>query len=263
MAFSPDVPVPEQDEEIIPHPTFFGKRIVNTPFGQITVDWPEDPRLKQKIDWPQPPVVEPIPLSIHAWAVGQLPGSGNAAAAEAWGKGQLPTPPTQVDTGGGDNSGGGGRPPKQPTITTTPLPGESSELLSMPDLDKLVDEEIQRLTLSIIEEGKHLLLSRTADYKSIDRYPDVEIPLFTTRKKFNYIRNEFNQIEKAVEEKISKSRIMSDNYDYVKYLDFFNVEYNKVDGKPTLKFKVELENFNFNDLLILDVRMSRQIKLVQ
>jgi hypothetical protein len=162
---------------------------------------------------------------------------------------------TKTNTGGGGGGGGDGvDPPRQPTNTQTRIPGTSSELLSMPDLSKAIDDEIKRLTLSIIEDGKDLILSKTVNYKSIDYIPEAEVQIIPPTKRINFIRDQFNNIVDTVQKNINKSKSSYSEYNYAKYLDFFEVQYNNNDGKPNIKFKIDLENFNLDELSVVNLK---------
>lgn len=230
--------------EIIPA-TVVGKRIIYINGVQYTVDWPEDPRSRIYEEPPSKPV-KPTKT---------LPMFGNTASFYdyTWGRGMFPKTETITSGGTGGGGGGNGDPPKQDKTTKTKVPGESSDLLSMPDLDKLVVEEVQRLTLSIIKEGKNLLLSRTVDYKSINYFPEAEVQIIPPTKKINFKREKFNDIVNAVQEKILLSNKGSDSYNYIKYLNLFDVQYND-NGEPLIRFKLSLNEFNMNDINIIDFR---------
>lgn len=168
-----------------------------------------------------------------------------------WGLGMFPTVPTQ-STGGGDDDSV--NPPGQDRSTKTRIPGTSSEFLSMPDLNKAIDDEIKRLTMSIIEDSKDLILSKTVNYKSIDFFPEAEVQIIPPKKQIKFIRDQFNEIVGAVQKNINKSKKAYSTYNYVEYLDFFEVQYNNSDGKPIVKFKIDLQDFNLDELSVVNLR---------
>ena len=263
-----DQPAAEYGSEVIPAPEI-GKRIVNTPFGQIKVDWPEDPRIK---------VIIPDNYSDAAQtrtaaqiAYDNMPDYQKDEASAQRMKdqaiartGTITTPTVSGGGAGGSDGGGAGGgnddsidPPRPPKQTKTKVPGTSSEFLSMPDLSKVIDDEIKRLTLSIIEDGKDLILSKTVNYKSIDFIPEVEVQINPPQKRINFIRDQFNDIARAVQRNINKSKKAYTNvYNYGEYLDFFEVRYNRSDGRPVVTFKINLEDFNLSELSVVNLRRT-------
>lgn len=166
--------------------------------------------------------------------------------------------PDNPPTGGGNGGTGGNddsvNPPGQDKSTKTRIPGTSSEFLSMPDLNKAINDEIKRLTMSIIEDSKDLILSKTVNYKSIDFFPESEVQIIPPKKQIKFIRDQFNEIVGAVQKNINKSKKAYSTYNYVEYLDFFEVQYNNSDGKPIVKFKIDLQDFNLDELSVVNLR---------
>lgn len=170
----------------------------------------------------------------------------------------------KITDSGGDGGGGGGGggspavdPPPQSNSTNTPLTGESSEMLSMPDLDTLVDEEIERLTLELTNDMKELVISKTVDYESIDFFPGSEVEIIKPVK-IKYFREIFNDMCQDVRNLIAKSIYASDKYNYAEYLDLFEVQYNNTNGMPIVSFKVQLPNYNVSGLEVAFLRRKEK-----
>jgi hypothetical protein len=235
-----------------------GKKIVYTIFGPVKLDWPEDPRISKEgtaAGYGQGMLALDKELEKQAQEKNIAQGKYNIL----WGEGMLPIP-LKTTTGG--NTGGGADddsvdPPRPPKETQTRIPGTSSEFLSMPDISKAIDDEIKRLTLSIIEDGKDLMLSKTVNYKSINFIPEAEVQINPPQKRINFIRDQFNDIARAVQRNINKSKKAYTNvYNYGEYLDFFEVRYNRSDGRPVVTFKINLEDFNLSELSVVNLRRT-------
>lgn len=155
--------------------------------------------------------------------------------------------------GGNDDSGDGGGgngavdPPKQSTSTNNKVSDQSQDMLSMPDLDKEISDEIDRLTLDLTNDMKEFSISKTVDYESIDFFPGAEVQIVRPVK-IKYFRETFNDICQSVRDLIAKSIYASEKYNYAEYINLFEVQYNNNDGTPTVSFKVQLPDYNMDGL---------------
>jgi len=131
------------------------------------------------------------------------------------------------------------------------VPETSDEPLSMPNLTDRIIEEVERLTLEIINETKTLITSGV-NYKSVNyiEESDIENP-----KSVDGIREIFNQMVQAIQDSLNLGNENSENYDYLEYLKLFNVRYNN--GEPEITISLNLIEFNKDDVEVVNVKIDR------
>jgi len=118
-----------------------------------------------------------------------------------------------------------------PRETDYLLPEESNEILSMPNIETEIKNEIDRLTLSLIEEVKEVF-NVGISYNSIEYVEDEltpEIPLSV------YINEIGNEISRAIKAAISKEGL--------DYFNLFKIDgYDDTTGKAKVSIEIALPN---------------------
>lgn len=188
-------------------------------------------------------------------------GRGQAAAAIAWGRGQLPL---QSGFGGfgperfpkpitADKTGGNSIDPKPtgnvPATSASVAAGSDDiERLGMPNIDQAIIEEVQRLTIELINDTKEVL-NVGLDYNSIDFVPSEET-FAKNSKTVSKIQFEFNGIADALQQKFNNGNLDNEDADYIKFLDLFSVRYNGDNGNAILTLNIEVPNYNLQEIAI-------------
>lgn len=190
-----------------------------------------------------------------------LKGRGQAAAAIAWGRGQLPLQsgfgvfgperfpkPLKPDTGG--NTAVDPKPTGNVPATSASVAAGSDDIerLGMPNIDQAIIDEIQRLTVELINDTKEVL-NVGLDYNSIDFVPSEEA-FAKNSKTVSKIQFEFNSVADALQQKFNDGYLDNEDADYIKFLDLFSVRYNGDNGNAILTLNIEVPNYNLQEIAI-------------
>jgi hypothetical protein len=184
------------------------------------------------------------------------------------------------DTGdGGDGEDDDDTPdtgPGEPTVKgggkkiDIPKPGnranyeldENAQRLSMPNIDRKITREIERVTLRLINVTKEFI-EGGMDFYGIDYVAENEIlgqdgnpyyplPDYNSPGEENsgFAEERAEEVKLLIEEILSKGDKDSQNYNYLEYLDLFELRYNGV-GDPVFRFSLELTGSLIEDLTVL------------
>jgi hypothetical protein len=204
-----------------------------------------------------------------------------------------PTPTTPVDTDGDgipdnkdpddDNDGiedteevqGPEGPPGDPTVKgggkkiDIPKPAnradyaisKKAEHLGMPNLDKKITREVEKLNLQIINFAKEFI-EGGIDFYGIDYIAENEIigedgrPYYPLpdynappESESGLAEERAETIKTLIDELISKGDKSSTNYNYLEFLDLFELRYNG-SGTPFFRFSIELTGDLVDDLTL-------------
>jgi hypothetical protein len=176
------------------------------------------------------------------------------------------TPDDEEPAHGGPNPTvkGGNRKIKIPSADNRAnysIPEKSKERITMPNLDKKITTEINRLTKQLINSTKEFI-EGGINYDGIDFVPDNEI-LTEDGKEFFEI-DDFNSpgevnsgmanerlsdIIKAIQDVLDEGIRGSGKYNYADYLNLFELRYNN-DGTPYYKFSLEITGETLEDVIV-------------
>ena len=132
---------------------------------------------------------------------------------------------------------------------------QSNDRINMPNIDRIVTEEVERLTREMIADIRDIsIYSTVINYQSIDYIPesDPDIPQDT-----NFIVDEFNSVIDQIQTALDRGNPTSANYDFAKYLEMFQIRYNGVTGQPEITVVLEFSGLGFDDLDINQVLITR------
>jgi len=142
------------------------------------------------------------------------------------------------------------------TASDQPVPEKSDVPIGMPNINKVVQKELERLTKEVINDIKTIMLA-DVDYASIDYIPEDEIDI---PRNTDYIRNQFNAIYQRLANNLESGNNQSTRFDYPKYLSMFNVRYNSTNGKPEITLVLDFDGAGADDLRIRRVAIDRSGK---
>ena len=142
------------------------------------------------------------------------------------------------------------------------LPKDSDERIYMPNLDKKITKEIQRITKQLINSTKEFI-EGGINYDGIDSIPDDEILTEDGQSFFEIIDynapgtvnsgmadERMSEISGAIQDILYKgSRDRVSKYNYAEFIDLFELRYNN-SGEAYYRFNVELVGENVDDFKI-------------
>lgn len=141
------------------------------------------------------------------------------------------------------------------------VPKNSKERISMPDIDKAIYKQIQKITKSLIASTKEFI-EGGINYDGIDFIAENEIYTEDGQSYFEFtdfnapgnlnsgLANErLKDIADAINEVLDQGRRDSQRYDYAKFIDLFELRYND-SGNPYYKFSVELVGEISDDITV-------------
>lgn len=190
-----------------------------------------------------------------------------------------------IDEGGGNNGGGGGEEyddtpthggpnptqkgggkkinvPKNENRANYSIPKKSDERITMPNIDKKILKEVQRITKQLITSTKEFI-EGGINYDGIDFIPDDEIYTEDGQSIFNFTDynapgtvnsgmadERMNDIEKAIRDLLNQGdKNIPKSYNYAEYIDLFELRYNN-NGIPYYRFSLELQGEIVEDLVV-------------
>jgi hypothetical protein len=136
----------------------------------------------------------------------------------------------------------------------------------MPNIDKQIIKEVQRLTKQLISSTKEFI-EGGINYDGIDFIPDNEIYTESGQSFFNYTDynapgtinsgmadERMSQISVLIRDLIDKGdRSNPVKYNYSDYLDLFELRYND-NGSPYYRFSLELNGEFIEDVTVILVK---------
>ena len=152
--------------------------------------------------------------------------------------------------------------PKPENRANTEFPG-NAQRVSMPNLDRRIKKEIERVTLRLIKTTKEFIEGGT-DFSGIDYIAENEIigadgkpyyplPDFNSPggSDTDLAEVRANEIKELIHQLLNKGKKKAGSeYNYLEYLDLFELRYNGV-GDPTFRFSIELTGSLVEDLTVL------------
>jgi hypothetical protein len=124
------------------------------------------------------------------------------------------------------------------------VPKESNDELSMPNIDKIVDKEVKRLTKELIDDTKELINMGTS-YETIEFIEEVD-----EYKQFNnFMEEQLGSLKITIQSILNKGYSSRQEYDYISYLDLFSVVYNN--GVANLTLSIDIPDFNIGETKIV------------
>lgn len=115
------------------------------------------------------------------------------------------------------------------------LPEDSDEILSMPNIEKEVAKEIDRLTLELINEIKEVF-NVGISYNSIEFIEDELKPVIPIK---NYLTDRARTARKSIQTAIS-------NENKLNFFNLFTVTgYDRVTGKAIVEINIPVEDIGF------------------
>lgn len=153
--------------------------------------------------------------------------------------------------------------PKNENRANYSMPKNSDERITMPNIDKKIIKEIQRITKQLISSTKEFI-EGGINYDGIDFIPDNEIVGENGQSIFNFtdfnspgtvnsgLANErMDDIQKAILNLLAPgdSSNNSKNNNYSEYIDLFELRYNN-NGTPYYRFSIELEGEIVEDIVV-------------
>ena len=115
------------------------------------------------------------------------------------------------------------------------LPEDSDEILSMPNIEKEVAKEIDRLTLELINEIKEVF-NVGISYNSIEFIEDELKPVIPIK---NYLTDRARTARKSIQTAINNENKLS-------FFNLFTVTgYDKVTGKAIVEINIPVEDIGF------------------
>ena len=138
---------------------------------------------------------------------------------------------------------------------------KNAERLGMPNLDKKITREIERLNLQIINIAKEFI-EGGIDFYGIDYIAENEIigedgrPYYPLpdynappESESGLAEERAETVKALIDELISKGDKSSPNYNYAEFLDLFELRYNG-SGTPFFRFSIELTGDLIDDLTL-------------
>ena len=138
---------------------------------------------------------------------------------------------------------------------------KSKERITMPNLDKKIVREINRLTKQLINSTKEFI-EGGINYDGIDFVPDNEILTEDGQEFFEIV--DFNspgevssgmaeerlaEIIKAIQNVLDEGKRDSRLYNYAEYLNLFELRYNN-NGTPHYRFSLEITGETLEDVIV-------------
>jgi len=218
---------------------------------------------------------------------GKQPGDGNDKEKDQGDKGTDggldddgfdPTPDTSDDP---DDSA-----PPEPTVkggkkkVTVPkkpanranytVPKNSDERIMMPDVDRKITKEIQRITKRLINVTREYI-EGGINFSGIDYIPEDEIYTESGESYFelsdtntpgtlnnDLVNERLDQITEVINELLNKGRRGHPGYNYKEFMDLFELRYNE-SGTPVYRFSIELVGNDTEDISITLIEEDNNI----
>ena len=153
--------------------------------------------------------------------------------------------------------------PKNENRANYSISTKSKERIDMPNIDKKIIKEVQRITKQLISSTKEFI-EGGINYDGIDFIPDNEILTENGESAFSF--NDFNapgtvnsgladermnDIEKAINDLLAPGleENSNKNNNYSEYIDLFELRYNN-NGVPYYRFSIELEGEIVEDIVV-------------
>jgi len=134
---------------------------------------------------------------------------------------------------------------KNPSGTKITILDVTDERLDIPNLDKVVQTEVQRLQRELIEDMKEVVLA-DIKFDSIDYIPESDVE--AEGPEIKYFRDEFNKIIKIITTALDYGNTKTPNKMNIgKYLELFNVTYAN-NGEPKVTFRLNIDNVDGSSL---------------
>lgn len=138
---------------------------------------------------------------------------------------------------------------------------KDAERLGMPNIDRKIKAEVEKLTLEIINITKEFI-EGGVDYSGIDYVAQNEIigedgqPYYPlpdynapAESESGLAEERAQVIKELIDELLSKGEKNSSNYNYADYLDLFELRYNGA-GEPFFRFSIELTGDIIDDMTV-------------
>lgn len=151
--------------------------------------------------------------------------------------------------------------PKAKNTVDYSVPKDSNERLSMPNINKKITKEIQRITQSLVSVTREFI-EGGINFSGIDYVPQDEIYTEDGESFFdmtdyntpgslnNDIANErLAEISEAIQLVLDKGNRASRHYNYAEFIDLFELRYNG-SGEPYYRFSLELTGAVIDDLTL-------------
>lgn len=153
--------------------------------------------------------------------------------------------------------------PKNENRANYSIPKDSKERIDMPNIDKKIIKEVQRVTKQLISLTKEFI-EGGINYDGIDFIPDNEILTENGESAFSFsdfnapgtvnsglADERMNDIEKAINNLLEPGleKNSNKNNNYSEYIDLFELRYNN-NGVPYYRFSIELEGEIVEDIVV-------------
>jgi hypothetical protein len=136
---------------------------------------------------------------------------------------------------------------KNPSGTNIDILDLTDDRLDMPNLNKVVDQEVARLQREIIEDMKEVILA-DIKFDSIDYIPENDTVIQDTQ--IDYFRSEFNNVLELIYAELKKGNAENPyEVNMKEYLQLFSVEYDS-SGMPVITFSLNIDTVDGADLSI-------------
>jgi hypothetical protein len=151
--------------------------------------------------------------------------------------------------------------PKPENRANYSIPKNSDERITMPNLDKKILREVQRLTKQLISSTKEFI-EGGINYDGIDFIPDSDILTEDGQSVFEF--GDFNspgtvnsgfanerliEITAIIQGLLDQGGRGTGKYNYAEYLDLFELRYNN-DGTPYYRFSIEVVGETLEDVIV-------------
>lgn len=129
-----------------------------------------------------------------------------------------------------------------PRKTDYLIPEDSDEILSMPNIEKEVAKEVDRLTLELINEIKEVF-NVGISYNSIEFIEDELKPVIPIK---NYLSNLARIARSKINIAINPVNPSKNSDDKLKYFNLFKVvDYDDKTGKAKIEMNIKVEDIGF------------------
>ena len=136
---------------------------------------------------------------------------------------------------------------KNPSGTKIDILDLTDERLDMPNLNKVVDQEVALLQREIIEDMKEVILA-DIKFDSIDYIPENDT--LVQDSQIDYFRSEFNNVLELIYAELKKGNAENPyEINMKEYLKLFSVRYAS-NGMPIITFTLNIDTVDGADLSI-------------
>lgn len=131
--------------------------------------------------------------------------------------------------------------------TSYAVPSRSNDELAMPNINKIVEREVARLTKELIEDTKELINMGTS-YETIgyveEENQDVQV--------HDFMKEQLNGLKIAIQSILNKGNPSKLNeYSFLEYLNLFSLVYNN--GVANLTISVDVPNYDIGEIEAIEV----------